>query len=137
MPKSNADKKDLFFNAWKKPGDSVSFFYPTQEYRFADDLRRPETGRPYMFRFDFAWPDIKLAVEVDGGTTMVRRTRQGQLIAIGSHAQDSDYEKINLAAELGWTVLRYTVKMLRKNSETCVLQVRRIIIEKIQRGDLP
>ena len=132
MPKANADKKGLFLQIWNAPGDLFSRSeVPVEEYRFAGDLRRPETGHVYMFRFDFAWPQYKLAVEVDGGTSMVRRTKRGQLIAIGSHAQDSDYEKINLAAELGWTVLRYTVKMLRKNPAPCAIQVRKIMLQKM------
>jgi very-short-patch-repair endonuclease len=131
MPRANADKKGLFLKVWQGADDSISHAeIPITEYRFAGQLRRPTTGRPYMFRFDFAWPEIKLAVEVDGGTSMVRRTKRGQLIAIGSHAQDSDYEKLNLAAELGWTVLRYTVKMLRKNPTACLIQVRQVLVNK-------
>lgn len=65
---------------------------PEREYKF-HDVRR--------WRFDFAFPELKLAVEVEGGTyTNGRHTR-------GS-GYEKDLEKYNEAAKLGWKVLRYT-----------------------------
>lgn len=53
------------------------------------------------WRFDFAWPDKKLAVEIEGGVySGGRHTRAKGFIA--------DCEKYNEAAALGWTVLRFT-----------------------------
>ena len=59
-----------------------------REYRFAE-LRRPDTGRPYMYRSDFfIEPDI--LVEVEGGIwTGGRHTQPKGFIA--------DIEKYNLA----------------------------------------
>lgn len=85
---------------------------PEQEYLFARELRGP-TGRKRMFRFDFAWARQKIAAEVDGGRYMVRRNRQGQAIPIGQHMTESDYEKLNSAAILGWRVLRFTPQHIR------------------------
>ena len=63
--------------------------------------------REYVFhptrkwRFDFAWPDIKLAVEVEG---------RGRHQSFGGF--EADCEKYNAAAILGWRVLRYTPRMV-------------------------
>jgi very-short-patch-repair endonuclease len=67
---------------------------------------------PRRWRFDFAWPDHKVACEVDGGRFLVRRTAAG-LKPVGQHMRDSDYEKLNEAQLLGWTVLRVTSKMVQ------------------------
>ena len=58
------------------------------------------------WRFDFAWPDHKLAVEVEGGAwTGGRHTRGSGFVA--------DCDKYNAATVLGWRVLRYTTSHLR------------------------
>lgn len=69
-----------------------------REYRFAKHLRRPDTGRPYMYRSDFfIQPDI--LVEVEGGIwTGGRHTQPKGFIA--------DIEKYNLAQRLGYRVIR-------------------------------
>jgi len=51
------------------------------------------------WRFDFAWPDLMVAVEVEGGVWVGgRHTRGKGFIA--------DIEKYNHAAAAGWCVLR-------------------------------
>ena len=65
---------------------------PVGEYRFAP---------PRRWRFDYAWPDLKLAVEVDGGIwTRGRHTRGAGVL--------KDNEKLNTAVLNGWRVLRVT-----------------------------
>lgn len=75
----------------------------------ADGLPEPE--RQYVFApprkwpFDFAWPDRKLAVEVQGGTwTGGRHTRPA--------GYRNDCEKAIEAARRGWTVLPFTSDMV-------------------------
>jgi len=57
------------------------------------------------WRFDFAWPAIKVAVEIEGGTW-----------AAGRHTRPAGYAgdccKYNAAVLLGWRVLRYTTQMI-------------------------
>jgi len=82
---------------------------PELEYHWARDEGR-------RFRFDFAWPNRLLAVEVDGGKFMIRRSRKqrGRMVVVGAHNRREDLERQNLAARLGWTVLRYTPDMVAK-----------------------
>ena len=53
------------------------------------------------WRFDYAIPEHKIAIEIDGGVwTQGRHTRpQGYL---------NDMEKFNAAAAMGWVVLKFT-----------------------------
>ena len=77
---------------------------PEPEYAFAKQLRR-------RWRFDFAWPDRWLAVEVDGGAWVPgggRHTRGAGFAA--------DHDKFNRAALLGWRVLRFTSRHLEDGS---------------------
>jgi len=57
------------------------------------------------WRFDFAWIDKKVAVEIEGGTFVGgRHTR-----AAGYSA---DCEKYNAATMLGWSIFRFTSDMV-------------------------
>lgn len=52
-----------------------------------------------MWRFDYAWPEQRVALEVDGGAGKFgRHSRPGGM--------RKDHEKINAAQLLGWKVLR-------------------------------
>ena len=71
----------------------------------------PEPERELKFhpvrkwRFDFAWPAYRVAVEVDGGIFSGGRHSTGPGLA-------ADHEKRNAAIELGWRVLVFTSKDL-------------------------
>jgi len=63
----------------------------------------PETEhRPCKrrWRFDLAWPELKVAVELDGGKYTGGHRRGAEL--------DKENEKLNWAVENGWRVLHYT-----------------------------
>lgn len=61
---------------------------PELEYRFAP---------PRRWRFDYAWPVQKVALEVQGGLfTHGRHTRGAALL--------KEHEKLNAAAALGWRI---------------------------------
>lgn len=51
------------------------------------------------WKFDFAWPNLKIALELEGGTFMQGRHSSGP-------GQRADMEKYNEAAIRGWLVLR-------------------------------
>lgn len=91
---------------------------PEIEYRFHPTRKH---------RFDLAWPHLMFALEVDGGNDMIRTGRSGQPVVVGRHTKDSDYEKTNLACELGWRVARFTTRMLYSDPVGCVEQTVAIL----------
>jgi very-short-patch-repair endonuclease len=69
---------------------------PVREYRF-HQVRK--------WRFDFCWPDLMLAVEIEGGIwKMGRHNTPSGMIA--------DIEKYNHATILGFRLLRYTTEQV-------------------------
>jgi len=75
-------------------------------------LRLPASEREYVFapprkwRFDFAWPALRAAVEVEGGTWVTGRHSRGK-------GFEQDCEKYNAATVAGWAVLRVTGDMVK------------------------
>lgn len=73
----------------------------------------PEPVREHRFhpvrkwRFDFAWPQSKIAVEIEGGTFANGRHVRGLGYA-------KDCEKYNEAQRIGWKVYRFTSTMVNK-----------------------
>ena len=71
---------------------------PVPQFRFAP---------PRQWKADFAWPEARLLVEVDGGVfTRGRHTRGAGYI--------KDCEKLNAAVLAGWRVLRVTRPHIRR-----------------------
>lgn len=69
---------------------------PVTEHRFEPERR---------WRFDYAWPEAKIALEVEGGIyTGGRHTSSAGFV--------KDMAKYNRAAVLGWRVLRIEPKHL-------------------------
>ena len=98
-----------FWVKWKEHGFDGSDI--VTEYEFSDDRK---------WRFDYAFPELKVAVEIDG-FGFGHQAQQGQ-------AQDN--EKINAAIELGWVVLRYNSRNLGSHgaTEEAVRQVCRVLM---------
>lgn len=76
------------------------------EFRFAP---------PRQWKFDFAWPDRRLALEAEGGTFMNGRHNRGA-------GFETDCEKYAIALLLGWRVLRFTSKQIASGWAFEVLQ---------------
>ncbi len=70
---------------------------PVREWSFA---------KPRRWRFDFAFPKEKLAVEIEGGTWIQGRHNRGSSI-------EKEYEKRNTATLLGWSVLHFTTAQVK------------------------
>jgi len=70
---------------------------PVKEHRFTSKR---------MWRFDFAWPELMVAVEIEGGTAIM-----------GRHVRPAGYradcQKYNEATLLGWKVIRGDSKMVK------------------------
>lgn len=67
--------------------------------KLPEPVREHVFAKPRRWRFDFAWPSFKLAVEVEGAIFVGGRHNR----PMGMMA---DMEKYNAAALLGWKVLR-------------------------------
>lgn len=79
---------------------------PVREYRF-DAKRR--------WRFDLAWPDRRLAAEVEGGTWVKGRHSRGAGMA-------KDCVKYNAAVLAGWAVLRFTSDMVKSGAALATIE---------------
>lgn len=92
----------------------ISQTYPLVGLCKSAGLPVPETEYEFhptrMWRFDYAWPEHKLALEVDGGIWSANEQ------AKAAHAKPlaiiRDMEKGNEAVILGWRVLRIQPKHL-------------------------
>lgn len=79
---------------------------PVCEYRFA---------LPRKYRFDYAWIEEKVALEIEGGIWIKGFSGRG-----GAHSLPSnilrDMEKGNLAGKLGWRVFRFTPREFKNGT---------------------
>jgi hypothetical protein len=98
LPKTPAVKKPKPKKREPKPDTLTPFLVkmglpaPTTEHRFHATRR---------WRFDYAWPEHRIALEVEGGVwTGGRHTRGAGFLG--------DMEKYNAAGEQGWRVFRVT-----------------------------
>jgi len=84
----------------------------------------PEPEREYMFaleamgrrwRFDFAYPEQMVGIEVQGG-----------IWSRGAHARgtglERDYEKLNSAQLLGWTVFQFSRKTIESGKAVNIIE---------------
>jgi hypothetical protein len=81
----------------------------------------PQPEREFVFhrkrkwRFDLAWPDLLIAVEVEGGIWTGGRHVRGQ-------GYEADCEKYNEAQLAGWMVLRFTPGMIKRDKAGSVIE---------------
>ncbi|MBX3050835.1 MAG: hypothetical protein KF753_05135 [Caldilineaceae bacterium] len=87
----------LFLAHWKR--NELPALTP--EYRFHPDRR---------WRFDYALPEQRIAVEVEGGTWQNGRHNRAK-----GYAKDA--EKYNAAQGLGWQVFRFSDVMIKEGRE--------------------
>lgn len=79
---------------------------PQAEYRF---------HKTRMWRFDFAWPEFYVALEIEGGVwSKGRHTRPRGFLG--------DMEKYNEAAVAGWLVIRCTPQQIWSSGPETVLR---------------
>ena len=98
---SKSDLEQQFLAIWRNVGrlNNCELVDPVQEYKF---------HQTRQWRFDFAWPRLKVAVEIEGGVWNGGRHTTGKGVM-------ADCDKYNAAAADGWRVLRFTDRHLRDN----------------------
>lgn len=79
---------------------ALGFPAPATEYRFHPTRR---------WRFDYAWPDLMVALEIEGGVYQAGRHTRG-------NGYTEDCRKYSEAAVLGWCVVRATTGMMKDGS---------------------
>ncbi len=96
--------------------DIIPFFVacglpaPVAEHRFA---------APRRWRFDHAWLPQKVALECDGAIFAKGRHTRGKGVL-------ADHEKLNMAAVLGWRVLRCTPQTIKSKQ---LVEMLRAVLE--------
>ena len=107
------DRKHDLAVAWQFVAKVPWPFLP--EFRF-HSVRR--------WRFDWADPDLKIAIEVEGVTYFGAN--------IGRHQSatgiENDMEKYNRAIQLGWRVLRFSQRMIKADPVGVVEQIQKVIL---------
>jgi len=83
---------------------------PVRQLRFAKEALQRQ------WKFDFAWPDRGLALEVDGGSFMAKGAHNTGMKLM------NDAQKANAALLLGWRVFRVTDRMFRDGEAFTVLE---------------
>ncbi len=105
------DRELQFLNAWRLWGLDAEL---VRGCRFHASRR---------WKFDFAEPDTRVAVEIEGIVFWGQRRSRHQT----ARGYEGDCEKYNAAVELGWVVLRYSQGQVTRDPRGCVDQVARVI----------
>jgi len=105
-----AEKNKILQRTFETHIKQTSLPEPEQEYKFHPKRK---------WKFDFAWPEKMVAVELNGGTGFVWRTnpQTGEKYkARGRHTEKEGYKqdciKRNNAQMLGWKVYDFTSDMV-------------------------
>lgn len=106
MP-ANADKSALFIFAWRAlaPDSAQDAIEWTPEFQFHETRK---------WRFDWAYPERKIAVEVSGGQWQAHG---------GRHSRDGDRDKRNYAAADGWVLFEFSTQRLENDPSACIALV--------------
>lgn len=86
-----------------------------RNFRFAKAILHEETGKPRQWALDFAWPEYRVALEIEG---LVFRKIGGELVATGRHVHPDGFRedciKYAHAQILGWSLLRFDPQQVTK-----------------------
>jgi very-short-patch-repair endonuclease len=67
-----------------------------------------------IYSYDFAWPELKIDVEIDGGTHTLEKVK----------AIDARRDKFS--TDHGWTVVRFTAAEVKKNVIACLKKLEKM-----------
>lgn len=96
----------------------------------------PKFERQYKFdpgrrwKFDFAWPDLRIAIEIQGGIYVQGRHSRGA-------AMEQEYEKLNAATKAGWRVFLFgpgAVKQPKRGSSRALEVMWEVLHERSDQG---
>jgi hypothetical protein len=79
------------------------------------------------WRFDFVFPSVKVAVEIEGATWAGGRHNRGA-------GYEKDCEKYNAALDMGFVVYRYSTTMLEREPFGCITQVSSAVQKRASNG---
>lgn len=109
IPRAPSEPEERFLIAWKALGGPR----PEREFRFAPDRK---------WRFDFAWPAARIAVEIEGG--IAEGAGRGAHLRMKGFLEDTT--KYNRAAVLGWRVWRLAPSQIQPAAlEEIIAEVKR------------
>jgi very-short-patch-repair endonuclease len=117
-PISQLEVKSLAKRSKKEELENSFLYHWTLLYSNLPAPERQVKFHPQRrWRWDFSWDyqDIKLAVEIQGGTWM---KKGGHTTGSGI---DKDYEKWREAVRLGWKVLPFSTSDMRNPAAVCDL----------------
>lgn len=105
---AHPDRENQFWLLWKSCAPA-GYDEPQTQFIFHETRK---------WRFDFAWPDQKVAVEIDGGIYQKQATGHRSISGV-----EKDMEKSNAAQAAGWCVLRFHAKDLDKRPKQMIEEV--------------
>lgn len=134
-PPSKLERK--FIALWERRADIL-----LQHGWLHDEIPLLACEREWYFhpsrrwKFDFAWPEALVALEIDGGMTY-RRIGSRLYVVPSGHASPEgrrqDIEKSNAALALGWLVFRATSTMLTgRAAEQLVLMLAAVYRARVR-----
>lgn len=120
--------EDLFAERFDATPEGQANPY-VRQYRFAAEnvgcgrgvRERLKEEELQDWRFDFCWPDLMCAVEIDGGERM-KNSRH-----ISPEGFRNDCAKLNAATLLGWKFLRFTGSRIKKDVDSCLQEVAALL----------
>ena len=112
-----------------KAEEQLALHLSAYKYDFEREYRFHPTRR---WRFDFAMPKIKLAIEVEG-VTFYGKNKNGSM-KLGRHQTakgiEGDLEKYGEAMKLGWNVYRCSQNMVKSGQ---AINTIKILIENLSK----
>ena len=113
-------KKNRGYISLDRQCKAIGLPEPVKEFRF----------HPHrLWRFDYAWPELRLALEVEGGVFARKGATKCDkcgLVPAGRHATGAgflgDIEKYNAATRYGWRLVRVTPQMMRTGEALALVE---------------
>lgn len=114
-------------NARKTPKSAKDMFTFLLHQRIGVECVREYRFHPTrQWRFDYAIPDLRIAIEIDGGIWINGRHNRAS-------GYLGDMEKFNAAATLGWVVLKFTPQ--EQYTAKALDLITQAIANKVKDGD--